>query len=321
MGHPCASLREGEDCHHERSEGSDFCDSEGQQIPRFARDDNLLEPAAFGWKKMSNTPEPFSLPPLPSLLSVNIFGTTIRYYDVGSGSPLILVHGIGGDADDWAFCLDPLAATHRVIALDLPGFGRSSKPHIQYTIAGWVEMLDRFLQALNIERAALVGHSLGGWIAASYTLQLSQRVTKLILLDAAGVWGNMTGLPVDLHVSTLAHMREIFQFLFYDKRLASDSLIELAYSQHLERDDGYTIHSILQNTRDGRERLDDRISALSVPTLILWGENDEMIPLALGRRIHELVPGSTLAVIPQCGHLPNLEKPAELVGHVLKFVG
>jgi pimeloyl-ACP methyl ester carboxylesterase len=265
--------------------------------------------------------QPFTLPPLPQLLSTSNFGTTIRYYDVGSGPALILIHGIGGDADDWAFCLDALARSHRVIALDLPGFGRSGKPHISYTIAGFVEMLERFLRTLNVEHATLVGHSLGGWIAATYALNFPQHLDKLVLLDAAGVWGDMTELPVDLHVSTLAHMREVFQFLFYDKRLATDSLIELAYSQHLERNDGYTIHSILQNTSDGRERLDDRISGLTVPTLILWGENDAMIPLTAGRRIHELVPGSKLEIIPQCGHLPNLEKPAELVRRILEFVG
>ncbi len=261
----------------------------------------------------------FTFPPLPPLLSTTIFGTTIRYYDVGSGPTLVLIHGIGGDADDWAFCLDALARSHRVIALDLPGFGRSGKPHINYTIAGFVEMLERFLRTLNLEPATLVGHSLGGWIAAACALEFPQQIEKLVLVDAAGVWGNMTELPIDLHVSTLAHMREIFQFLFYDKRLATESLIELAYSEHLERNDGFSIHSILQNTSDGRERLDDKISALTVPTLVLWGEDDVMIPLTIGRRIHELVPGSKLAIIPQCGHLPNLEQPAELVRHILEF--
>ncbi len=114
-------------------------------------------------------------------------------------------------------------------------------------------------------------------------------------------------------------MREIFQHLFFDQRLATDELIEFAYTQHLERNDGYTIHSILQNTRDSHERLDDRISALRLPTLIVWGEQDQMIPLEIGRHIHELVPGSKLEVIPNCGHLPNLEKPAELIRCVLDF--
>ena len=263
----------------------------------------------------------FSLPALPPLLSTQVFGCTIRYYDAGSGPPLVLLHGLGGDADDWAFCLEALSASQRVIAPDLLGFGRSGKPHIDYTIAGFVEMLERFLRGLNIERAILVGHSLGGWIAATFALNSPEAVQKLVLVDSAGVWGEMTELPVDLHVSTLAHMREVFEHLFCDKTLASDALIELAYRQHLERGDGYTIHSVLLNLRGGRERLDERISALKMPTLIVWGEQDEVIPVEAARRIHRLVPGTTLQIIPQCGHLPELEKPAEFVSCVLEFLG
>ena len=97
-------------------------------------------------------------------------------------------------------------------------------------------------------------------------------------------------------------------------------LIDLAYELHLERGDGYTIDSVLQNQRDGRERLDDVIGKLGVPALIVWGEQDEMIPLAVGRNLHSLIPGSKLEVIAQCGHLPALEKPAEFVRCVLTFL-
>ena len=261
----------------------------------------------------------FVLPPLPSLRTTTAFGCAIRYYDVGAGAPLVLLHGIGGDADDWAFCLGALSVSHRVIALDLPGFGRSDKPFLDYTIAGFVEMLERFLRTLSIDHPTLVGHSLGGWIAASYALNFPRQIDNLVLVDSAGVWDDMTELPVDLHVSTLAHMREIFQRLFYDKSLASEALVELAYTQHLQRNDGYTIHSVLEHLRGGRERLDERIGALRVPTLIIWGAEDEMIPRPIGHRIHQLVSASKLEVIPHCGHLPNLEKPAELVRCLLEF--
>lgn len=262
----------------------------------------------------------FTLPPLPLLLSTQVFGQTIRYYDVGSGPPLVLIHGIGGDADDWAFCFNALAASHRVIALDMLGFGRSDKPYVDYSIAVFVEVLERFLLSLDIGRASVVGHSLGGWVAASFALRSPEAVARLVLIDSAGVWGEMRELPVDLHVSTLAHMREIFQHLFYDKTLISDALVEFAYANHLARGDGYTIHSVLENLRGGRERLDDCIGDLRVPTLVIWGANDEIIPLEIGRRIHQLVPGASLEIIPQCGHLPELEKPGELVRCLLQFL-
>ena len=109
----------------------------------------------------AQTPQ-FALPPLPELRSATVFGRNIRYYDLGSGPTLALIHGIGGDADDWAFCLHALSTSYRVIALDLLGFGRSDKPLIDYSIAGFVEVLERFLRTLDIERATLIGGSLGG---------------------------------------------------------------------------------------------------------------------------------------------------------------
>lgn len=263
----------------------------------------------------------FVLPPLPELRSTTVFGRTVRYYDIGRGSPLVLLHGIGGDADDWAFCLQPLSSSHRVIALDMLGFGRSDKPFIAYCIEFWVEVLERFLQNVDIRRATLIGNSLGGWIAAAFALQRPDAVDKLVLVDAAGVWGNTTELPIDLHISSRRHMRQVCEFLFYDKSLASDALIDLAYEQHLERGDGHTIHRALETLRSGREFLDKKLSALTSPTLIVWGEQDALIPVETGRGMQKLIPGSSLEVIPQCGHMPELEKPAELVRCVLEFVG
>jgi len=267
----------------------------------------------------SQSPQ-FMLPPLPELRSVRVFGRTIRYHDVGSGPALVLIHGIGGDADDWAFCLQAFSASHRVIALDLLGFGRSDKPFIAYCIEVFVEVLERFLRKLGVDRATLVGGSLGGWIAATFALRFPDAVDKLVLVDAAGVWGNTTEFPIDLHVSSRRHMREVFELLFCDKKLATDSLIDLAYEQHLERGDGYTIHSVLQNLREGRERLDETIANLKMPVLVAWGEQDAMIPVETGRRLQQLIPGSNLHVIPDCGHLPALEKPAEFVRCVLEFL-
>jgi pimeloyl-ACP methyl ester carboxylesterase len=259
-------------------------------------------------------------PPLPELRSTAVLGQTIRYYDVGSGPPLLLIHGIGGDADEWAFCFEALCQSHRVLALDLLGFGRSGKPLIEYHIATFVEVVEHFLKALKIDHAAFLGESLGGWIAAAFALKLPQSVDQLILVDAAGVWGDIMKLPIDVRVSTREHLRKVFQLLFYDKRWASEVFVDMAYRLHLERADGPTIDSVLRNQESGRERLDNVIAAVSAPTLILWGEQDEMIPLSVGQRLNELITGSKLEVIPQCGHLPALEKPAEFVRRVLEFL-
>jgi 2-hydroxy-6-oxonona-2,4-dienedioate hydrolase len=261
-----------------------------------------------------------TISPLPELRSTTVFGQTIRYYDVGSGPPLLLIHGIGGDADEWVFCFGPLSQSRRVLALDLLGFGRSGKPLIEYTIAGFVEVVQHFLRDLKIDRMAVLGESMGGWIAASFALKFPSMVDKLVLVDAAGVWGDITTLPIDVRVSTRDHLREIFQLLFRDQRMVNDAQIDLAYHQHLERGDGYTIDSVLRNAASGREVLDEVIGNVVSPTLIVWGEQDRMIPVSVGRRLQKLIAGSKLEVIPRCGHLPALEKPEAFVQYVLEFL-
>jgi len=259
-------------------------------------------------------------PPLPKLNTATVFGRAIKYYDVGSGPPLLLIHGMGGDADEWVFCFEPLSHSHRVLALDLLGFGRSDKPLIEYTIAGFVEVVERFLKTLGVERPTLIGSSLGGWIASAFALTHPDSVYKMVLADSAGVWANLKELGIDPHVTTRAHMRQVFDRVFYDKRLATEELVDLAYEQHLARGDGYTIASLIRNLGNGDERLDSTISRIQAPTLILWGQQDEIIPLAAGELTHQLIRGSELTVIPECGHVPALEKPAEFVQHVLRLL-
>jgi pimeloyl-ACP methyl ester carboxylesterase len=274
-------------------------------------------------KAVSTVPSPasqFVLPALPELRNTKIFGRKICYYDIGNGPTLVLVHGLGGDADQWAYCFQALSATHRVVALELLGFGRSDKPSITYTIAGFVEVLDGFLQALGLERASLVGHSLGGWIVAAFALQFPDKVDRLLLNDACGIDSGAIKPPVDLNISTRAHMREILEAMFYNKNLVTKDLVDLAYAQHLERIDGPTIRSILETFVSPDEKLDRNISGIKAPTLILWGEQDAITPLALARNLQRFIPGSRLEVIPECGHFPVLEKPAEFTQRVLEFL-
>ncbi len=262
----------------------------------------------------------FALPELPPLHSVQVFGQTIQYYDQGQGEPLLLIHGLGAEADVWAYCLEPLGQAHRVIAPDLLGFGRSSKPLINYRIATFVEMLDRFLQALGVQRCSVVGNSMGGWIAASFALRFPERVNKLVLNDAIGIVAGSVELPVDLRPSTLQNMREVLEFMFCDKSLATDELVELAYALHLERNDGPTIASVLENIHLRLERLDDELHRLNAPTLLIWGDCDRVSPLSVAENYHRLIAGSKLEVIPHCGHIPALEKPQELVERITKFL-
>jgi pimeloyl-ACP methyl ester carboxylesterase len=283
-------------------------------------DENTSKPQG-GSMTDSQAESTFALPALPELREQKVFGRSIRYYDTGRGAPpLVLVHGVGGDADQWAFCLEALRASRRVIAVDLPGFGRSDKPAIDYRIGGYVEMLDRFLTELGIGRASLLGHSLGGWIVASFALAFPDRVDALVLNDSAGIDEGGIPIPVDLNVSTLANMRSVFEAMFYDKSLVKTELVELAYALHLERGDGATIRSVLQTLTDTREKLDGSLHRLRVPTLILWGENDAVTPMSMAHAFHRHIEGSWLSTIPECGHFPPLEKVDAFVRAVNEFL-
>jgi pimeloyl-ACP methyl ester carboxylesterase len=270
---------------------------------------------------MPPEPSKFLLPTLPQLRETAVFGRKIRYYDTGEGVPLVLVHGVGGDADQWAFCFDALAASNRVIALDLLGFGRSDKPPIDYRIAGFVEILDRFLANLGIAHAHFLGHSLGGWIVAQFALQFPDKVGSLVLLDAAGIDEGACALPVDLNISTRANLRAAFKGMFHDKTLVNDELVELAYSLHLERGDGHTIRSVLETLAHPGEKLDGKLAGLRAPTLIVWGENDAITPLSVANVYHRDIAGSQLQIIPECGHLPPIERPVQFADAVVRFLG
>jgi pimeloyl-ACP methyl ester carboxylesterase len=241
---------------------------------------------------------------LPSLRSTSVFGRKICYYDVGRGPPLVLVHGVGGDADQWAFCFATLSVSHRVIALDLLGFGRSDKPLIDYRIAGYVEVLERFIGAIGIERASFVGHSLGGWIVAEFALQFPQKVDKLVLNDAAGIDEGAVEMPIDLNVSSWQHMRDVLEFMFHDKRNVTVGLVDLAHSLHLERNDGYTIKSVLATLAESREKLDGKLARLRAPHCCCGASRMQSRRWRWRMPYERLIPGARLQIIAECGHLP-----------------
>src|SRR5204862_1962693 len=115
-----------------------------------------------------------------------VYGAKIHYVETGTGAPLILIHGLADVVAVWDSVISPLAARFRVVALDQIGFGRSDKPLLSYRVSTFVDFLDGFLNELKIERASLVGNSLGGWVAADFALKHPDRIERLVLSDAAG---------------------------------------------------------------------------------------------------------------------------------------
>ncbi len=177
---------------------------------------------------------------------------------------------------------------------------------------------------LNVQTASLVGESLGGWIAALYAAESSPDrhlvpLEKLVLVDAAGLQQH-TVIP-DLNPSTLEGMRHVLQVVFYDTSWVSDSIVRRAFADKLAVNDGYTVHSILNGGRINSERLDDRLGSIKVPTLVVWGNQDQLVPLEEGQRYASGIAGARLVTFDKCGHVPPQEHTAEFLKAVTEFLG
>jgi 2-hydroxy-6-oxonona-2,4-dienedioate hydrolase len=254
---------------------------------------------------------------------VLVFGQKIHYVEAGSGPTLILLHGLGGSTQVWQFNIAPLAEKYHVVVPDQIGFGKSDKPLVNYRIRTYVDFLDQFCKQLKIERATLIGNSMGGWIATMFTAAFPDRVDKLVLVDAAGY-----APPKDLDTRTFFGLnpttREGMKILagkvFYNKAFLTDVAIDQAIAARLAAGDGYTINSITESIIRGEDFLDDIAKTVKRPTLIVWGRQDGLVSLAEGERFNKDIAGSKMVVIDQCGHVPNVEKPGEFNAAVLKFL-
>jgi len=256
---------------------------------------------------------------------VTIYGAKIHYAEAGSGPTVILLHGLGGSWQNWAFNIAPLAAKYHVIALDQIGFGKSDKPMVNYRIGTYVDFLDQFYKQLKIERASLVGNSMGGWIAAAYTAAHPEKVDRLVLEDAAGYAPPANfdyRVLYSLNPSTRDAMKQVAKLVFYNQALfGTEAAIDQAMTARINAGDGYTIKSLTESIIRGEDFVDAQVKTIKQPTLIVWGKQDGLTPVSDGERFKRDISNSTLLVIDQCGHIPNVEKAVEFNAAVLKFLG
>jgi 2-hydroxy-6-oxonona-2,4-dienedioate hydrolase len=269
-------------------------------------------------------PHPLQTTPAQSEGTATIYGVKIHYVEAGSGPVIVLLHGLGGNTTNWVFNIAPLAQKYRVIVPDQIGFGQSDKPLINYRIATYVDFLDRFLKELKVERASLVGNSMGGWVAAAYAIAHPEKVERIVLVDAAGLAFAPdfdTTQLIKLNPSTREGMKELVSRVFYNKLVfMSDAFIDASMAARINAGDGHTIRSITESIIRREDFLDGHLSLIKQPTLIIWGREDGLLPLSDGQRFQKEVPNSQLIVFDQCGHVPQIEKAADFNSALLKFL-
>jgi 2-hydroxy-6-oxonona-2,4-dienedioate hydrolase len=256
-------------------------------------------------------------PGLPTEKTATVLGQNIRYYEAGQGPAVILLHGLGAVKEVWMPSFGALAGKYHVYAVDQIGFGHSDKPLLEYKIATFVDFLFGFMQTQNISKATLVGNSLGGWVALDFTVQHPTMVDRLVLVDSAGMpW--MQAPAVDLNASSVAGMRAILESIFYDKKMVTDEIVLQIFADHVRNNDGYTVQRTLAGFATAQFE-DTKLASIHAPTLVVWGRQDELIALASGEKLRDGIAGAKLVVFEQCGHVPQLEKPAEFNKALLDF--
>jgi pimeloyl-ACP methyl ester carboxylesterase len=261
----------------------------------------------------------------PQEKTATVFGAKIYYQEAGDATKpkVILLHGLGADTASWYFNIAALSAKYHVIVPDQIGFGKSDKPMLKYRVGTYVDFLDKFMAQLRIEKATLVGNSLGGWVAAWTAIKYPNRVEKLVLVDAAGLKPTEVdfNLIYSLNYSTREEVRTLSKLVFYNQSFFNnETFIEQSMNKRVLANDGYTINSLIESIKRNEDFLDGQLAQIKKPTLIIWGKQDGLLKLADGERFNREITGSQLVVFDQCGHVPQVEKAADFNAAVLKFL-
>jgi pimeloyl-ACP methyl ester carboxylesterase len=268
--------------------------------------------------------------------TVKVGRDDVCYVDLGEGDPVLLIHGLGGSWRVWLENLPSLAQRRRVIAVDLPGFGRSAPAGDGIAIHGYSRVLLGVLDELDLERTIVIGNSLGGWIAADLALRAPGRVRALVLVDAGGVVPTAgerrkalaimdTAARLARHaprfrsaVASRRHLRSLaLRYTFARPRELAADLVYMALPP--EPDPGFQ-PALYAAKRSWSEAWCDRLTEIACPTLIVWGGRDSLLPLRHAREYARRIVGSRLQVIAEAGHLPMLERPDRFNRVVLEFL-
>jgi pimeloyl-ACP methyl ester carboxylesterase len=270
----------------------------------------------------------------------DIHGYRRAFVMAGSGPPLLLIHGIGDSADTWLEVIPRLARRHTVIAPDLLGHGRSAKPRADYAIAAYACGMRDLLGVLDVDRVSVVGHSLGGGIAMQFAYQFPERCERLVLVGSGGVGpevhpllrvaaapGAEFGLPLATSLPARTALR------------VAAPLLRATGGLRLGPDFGYVLEryralrtrtarqAFLRTLRAGVDAhgqvvtmLDRCYLAAGLPTLIIWGSRDRVIPVRHAQVAHAAMPGSKLEIFERSGHFPHHDDPDRFADVVEDFL-
>jgi pimeloyl-ACP methyl ester carboxylesterase len=274
-----------------------------------------------------------------TLEEITLHGHRVSYRRAGWGPVILLLHGVAGSSETWAPVIDSLAEKYTVVAPDLIGHGESAKPRGDYSLGGYASGLRDLLQAIGHDRATVVGHSLGGGIAMQMAYQFPDRCERLVLVSSGGLGREVNFL---LRAATLPGSEWVIPVLASEQVLgagewlgrlvgrtglrAGSDMEELWRGLASLHDAGarqafvYTLRSIVEPGGQRVSARDRLYLAKEMPTLIMWGESDRIIPERHGVEAHEEMPDSQFVSFPGAGHFPHRDDPVRFVRELDRFI-
>lgn len=273
--------------------------------------------------------------PPPSVF-LSIDGMNVHMRDEGPRDdpmPIVLLHGTSASLHTWEGWVDALKGQRRVIRLDLPGFGLTGPfPQDNYTMEHYVDFLGHFLDAMKVQHCVLVGNSFGGNLAWREAVAQPWRVDKLILVDAGGYAYKAQSMPIGFRIAKTPGLNKIMEYtlprhmvessvrnVYGDPSKVTPALVDRYYELTLRAGNRHALGLRFAQMVPGEDT--DRIAALKMPTLILWGKEDHLIPEDNAEHFHKDIAGSQLQVLDGLGHVPHEEDPARSVAVAKAFLG
>jgi pimeloyl-ACP methyl ester carboxylesterase len=264
-------------------------------------------------------------------------GLRINYYEAGQGAPIILLHGFGGCSYSWRFLTPELAQDHRVFTVDLKGYGLSDKPGDgNYAVSNQAEMVAAFIRSQDLRDLVIMGHSMGGGVTLMTYLKVRgdkpARVKSLVLIDSAGypqkmpwfIWlakapvlGSVGGKVISPRFAAAQVLKKCY---YYDDKITDEQIDTYAYYGSLPGAREAVVQTAKQIVPDDIDALVAQYKTISVPVLVIWGEEDEVVPLLVGKNFKRDIPNSELVILPKCGHMPPEEEPGETTRIVKAFL-
>ena len=267
---------------------------------------------------------------------ITMDGLDVHYRDEGNPSdsiPIVLIHGTGASLHTFNDWTTVLKKTHRVLRMDIPAFGLTGPfPNRDYSIEHYVEFLVHFLKAKNIKKCVLAGNSLGGRIAWNFALKHPEMVHKLVLIDASGYPYESKSVPVAFKVAGIPVLNKILTFItprfmvtssiknvYADKTKVTEELVERYFKLTLRAGNRQALVDRMNATYNDKNT-SQQIKTIQLPTLVLWGDQDLLIPVNNAHLFHSDLPNSRLVILKDVGHVPMEESPTKSLAEFTAFL-